>query len=92
MATTRTRLYQFIGTGKITFKQMFSQYNENPFLFNESCKYFPQVMRKRAEIQYIDLDILYTKKTPIKLSNLAGKQKLDSVLEPMKTIIYYQVN
>ena len=34
--------------------------NENPFLFNESCKYFPQVMRKRAEIQYIDLDILYT--------------------------------
>ena len=62
LATTRTRLYQFIGTGQITFRQMFSQYNENPFLFNESCKYFPQVMRKRAEIQYTDLDILYTKK------------------------------
>jgi hypothetical protein len=41
---------------------MFSKYNENPFLFNESCKYFPQVLRKRAEIQYTDLDILYTSK------------------------------
>ena len=62
LATTRTRLYQFIGTGQISFRQMFSQYNENPFLFNESCKYFPQVMRKRAEIQYTDLDILYAEK------------------------------
>ena len=62
LATTRTRLYQFIGTGQISFRQMFSKYNENPFLFNESCKYFPQVMRKRAEIQYTDLDILYTKR------------------------------
>ena len=73
LATTRTRLYQFIGTGKITFKQMFSQYNENPFLFNESCKYFPQVMRKRAEIQYIDLDILYTNKDSNKIEQFGWK-------------------
>ena len=66
LATTRTRLYQFIGTGQISFRQMFSKYNENPFLFNESCKYFPQVMRKRAEIQFSDLDILYTKRDPKK--------------------------
>ena len=59
LATTRTRLYQFIGFGEASCKQMFGKFDDNPTLFNDCCKYFPQDLRKIKKFFNSDLKILY---------------------------------
>jgi len=56
---TKNRLYQFTGPGITSFKQIFGRFERNPTLFNESCKFFPQVMRRNGSFNGTDLDILY---------------------------------
>ena len=58
IAVTRTRIYEFKGPGESTFKQTFGRYNEDPLLFNDSCKYFPSNPRKKF-FSGTDLDIIY---------------------------------
>ena len=58
MIVTKTKLYQFIGPGKKSFKQTFSKCNENPILFNDSCKYFPSIKSKKSEFD-TNLQVLY---------------------------------
>ena len=58
IAVTRTRIYEFKGPGESSFKQTFGRYNENPLLFNDSCKYFPFNLRKKC-FSGTDLDIIY---------------------------------
>ena len=58
IAVTRSRIYEFKGPGESSFKQTFGRYNENPLLFNDSCKYFPYNFRLK-NFRGTDLDILY---------------------------------
>ena len=55
---TKNRFYQFSGPGLTSFKQIFGRFARSPVLFNESCKYFPQVNRRGGFIG-TDLDILF---------------------------------
>ena len=55
IAVTRNRLYQFIGPGLKSFKQIFSRYDRNPSLFDDSCKYFPKAKKDYK----VEFDILY---------------------------------
>ena len=59
MAVTRNRLYQFVGPGLTSFKQIFGRYQRTPSLFNDSCKYFPQNIRRKGPFNGTDLDILF---------------------------------
>ena len=59
IAVTRNRLYQFIGPGSTSFKQIFGRYERTPALFNDSCKIFPQNLRRNAAFNGTDLDILF---------------------------------
>ena len=56
IATTRTRLYQLYGEGH-NFKQLFEKYGDSEY--NDSCKYFPVVIKKRKDFVPIDLELLY---------------------------------
>ena len=55
MAVTKNRLYQFIGPGFKSFKQVFKRYENNPALINETCKHFP----KKENIFQVEFDVLY---------------------------------
>ena len=57
IAVTRTKIYQFIGPGKESFKQTFAKYKENPMLYNDSCKYFPRAKGKKDKLDKFDTDI-----------------------------------
>ena len=59
MAVTRNRLYQFIGPGLTSFKQIFGRYERTPALFNDSCKIFPQNLRRKGAFNGTDLDIIF---------------------------------
>ena len=59
IAVTKNRFYQFTGPGLTSFKQIFGRYERTPTLFNDSCKIFPQCMRRRGIFTGTDLDILY---------------------------------
>ena len=59
IAVTRNRLYQFIGPGLTSFKQIFGRYERTPSLFNDSCKFFPTILRKKTPFNGTDLDLLY---------------------------------
>ena len=59
IAITKNRLYQFIGPGSQSFKQIFNRYNNEPSLFNKSCKYFPKVIKHRNAKNETYLDIIY---------------------------------
>ena len=55
IAVTRNRLYQFIGPGLKSFKQIFKRYENNPSLIEDACKHFP-----RKDIYFnVDFDILF---------------------------------
>jgi len=56
IATTKTKLYQLYGEGK-NFKQFFEQYNDSAY--NDSCRYFPEVFKRRKDFVPIDLEMLY---------------------------------
>ena len=56
IATTRTKLYQLFGEGQ-NFKQFFDKYNDSAY--NDSCKYFPQVKKRKRDFVPIDLEMLY---------------------------------
>ena len=58
IVVTKNRLYQFSGPGLTSFKQIFGRFARSPLLFNECCKYFPQVNR-RTGFNGTDLDILF---------------------------------
>ena len=55
MAVTKNRLYQFLGPGFKSFKQVFKRYENNPALINETCKHFP----KKENIFRVEFDVLY---------------------------------
>ena len=59
IAVTKNKLYQFRGPGITSFKQIFVSYNNNPSLFNDSCKYFPPKLRRKGKFNGTDLDIIY---------------------------------
>ena len=59
MAVTRNRIYQFVGPGLTSFKQIFGRYERTPLLFNDSCKIFPHITRRRTAFNGTDLDILF---------------------------------
>ena len=55
IAVTKNRLYQFIGPGLKSFKQIFKRYENNPSLIEDACKHFP-----RKDIYFnVDFDILF---------------------------------
>ena len=56
IATTRTKLYQLYGEGQ-SFRQFFDKYSDSEY--NDSCKYFPQVMKRRKDFVPLDLEMLY---------------------------------
>ena len=56
---TKTKLYQFTGPGIKNFVQFFERFNENPMLFNDSCKYFPQFHKKNKVFTGSNIDLLY---------------------------------
>ena len=53
IAVTRNRLYQFTGPGSKSFRQIFGRYSRTPTLFNDSCKFFPQVKTKKILMEVI---------------------------------------
>ena len=59
IAVTKNKFYQFIGPGTTSFKQIFGRYHRQPNLFNDSCKYFPQILKRKGNFIGSDLDILY---------------------------------
>jgi len=59
ICATRTKFYQFTGPGEKTFQQLFEKFNNNPILFNDSCKYFPEISRISKIFTGSDIDILY---------------------------------
>ena len=61
ICVTKNRFYQFKGTGA-NFKEFFSKFEENPSLFNDSCKFFPNNVKKIKFLNGTDINILYKKK------------------------------
>ena len=59
IAVTKNRFYQFTGPGLTSFKQIFGRYERTPSLFNDSCKFFPQGIKRKGVFKGTDLDILY---------------------------------
>ena len=59
IAVTKNRLYQFLGPGLTSFRQILGRFVRNPLLFNDCCKYFPQGIRRKGDFTGTDLDILY---------------------------------
>ena len=59
ICATRTKFYQFTGPGEETFLQLFEKFNNNQMLFNDSCKYFPEIPRISKIFTGSDVDILY---------------------------------
>ena len=59
MAVSKKRLYQFIGPGLNTFKQIFDKFKYCPSQFNECCKYFPENLKIQKNFKSTDLNILY---------------------------------
>ena len=59
ICATRTKFYQFKGPGEETFLRLFEKYNQNPMLFNDSCKYFPHNQKNSKLFTACDVDILY---------------------------------
>ena len=57
MAVSKSRFYQFIGPGLTSFKQIFGRYDLHPYLFNDSCKIFPQISRNKNN--QTNLNILF---------------------------------
>ena len=55
IAVTKNRLYQFIGPGLKTFKQIIGRYDRNAPLLIESCKHFPKTNKEFK----VEFDILY---------------------------------
>ena len=103
IAVTRTKIYQFIGPGKESFKQTFAKYKENPMLYNDSCKYFPKAKGKKDKFD-TDINILYrnserfyqfgwkTETGYCDFISLDGKQKQGFVLVISIIQIIYQMN
>ena len=56
IAVTRNRLYQFMGPGLTNFKQIFSRYEKNPALINDSCKHFPKGKNTHFKVEF---DVLF---------------------------------
>jgi hypothetical protein len=56
IATTKTKLYQIYGEGQ-SFKQFFEKYNDSAY--NDSCRYFPEVFKRKKDFVPIDLQMLY---------------------------------
>ena len=56
IAVTGNYLFQFSGPGLKSFKQLFSRYDRNPELFDDTYKYFPNV-KKNPKVEF---DILYS--------------------------------
>ena len=61
ICATKTKLYQFSGPGIKSFEKFFERFDENPMLFNDSCKYFPQIHKKNKIFTGSEIDLLYKK-------------------------------
>ena len=59
IAVTENRFYQFRGPGLTGFKQLFGRYNNDPLLFNDSCKFFPKIYNLKGNTKKNYLNILY---------------------------------
>ena len=55
IAVSKNQLYQFIGPGLKSFKQIFSRYDRNPSLLYDGCRYFPKG-KKEFKVEF---NILY---------------------------------
>ena len=87
IATTKTKLYQIYGEGQ-NFKQVFYKYNKyNSSAYNDSCKYFPILYRRKRDFIPLDLKMLYKKIT--KLLNLDGKLKQVFVSAYIKSLVLF---
>ena len=59
ICATRTKFYQFRGPGEQTFLQLFKRFEQQPMLFNDSCKYFPSSPKNAKIFTGSDLNIIY---------------------------------
>ena len=57
---TKTKLYQFHKTNnELTFIRFFGRFNWNAMLFNDMCKYFPEIPKISKKFTGTDIDFLY---------------------------------